>query len=330
MNPFVIQHLASGGVITNYHCLSRCGHCLYNCSPRRGKGTMDGGTAERLFRRIAALGCRSVHVGGGEPLLHPDRLYPVLAAARSAGVGIAYVETNAGWFVDAEGAAAVLDGLLDAGVRTLLVSISPFHNEHIPFSRVRGLLEACRAAGMGVFPWMETFVDDLVRLDEARTHPMEAFEDAFGPNYLNRIPERYWIHWGGRALETFRPVMPTRPPAAVLEGAPADCRRPLTDTSHFHVDLHGNYIPGLCSGLAIAVEDLGRPLDPDRYPLLRLLASGGVRALYDLAAREFDYAPRREGYLNPCDICTEIRTVLWRREGERFPELAPDGFYREI
>lgn len=51
MNELNINSLASGGVITNYYCVSRCGHCLYNCSPGRSKKYLDGATAEKIFRR---------------------------------------------------------------------------------------------------------------------------------------------------------------------------------------------------------------------------------------------------------------------------------------
>lgn len=58
-----IRHLASGGVITNYHCVSRCGHCLYNCGPHRPKDYLDDETAEAVFRRVRDLGCgiRGLH-----------------------------------------------------------------------------------------------------------------------------------------------------------------------------------------------------------------------------------------------------------------------------
>jgi hypothetical protein len=330
MSPLAIPRLVSGGVIPNYHCVSRCGHCLYNCGPTRSRDYLSGETAGGVFRRVAELGCRSVHIGGGEPLLAPEKLVIVLAAARNAGVDIDYVETNAAWFVDKDRAEALLEDLLRAGVRTLLVSISPFHNAAIPFDRVQGVLEACRRVGMGVFPWMETFVGDLSRLERTLTHDMREFEAAFGPDYLRCIPDRYWIHWGGRALATFREVMPTYPLETVLEGSPVSCGRSLADTSHFHIDLYGNYIPGLCAGLAVKMADLGRPLAAGRYPVIDRLASGGIRALYELAVHSYLFEPRQARYLNHCDLCTEIRAFLVKRGGDRFPELAPVEFYAEI
>ena len=330
MHTLAIRRLASGGVITNYHCVSRCGHCLYNCSPQREKAYLDKAMAAEIFRCIVALGCRSVHIGGGEPLLHPHKLSAVSQAAARAGVGIDYVETNSAWFIDDRQAVAVIEDLLADGVHTLLVSISPFHNAAIPFARVKGVIDGCRRAGMTVFPWVNAFVGDLSRLDAAKPHGMAEFENAFGRDYLRRIPDRYWIHLGGRALETFRDVYPQRSVDAVLADSPMSCARALSDTRHFHIDLCGNYIPGLCAGLAVAMEDLGQPLPAGKYPLLDRLAATGIRGLYELASVDYGFQPRRSSYLNHCDLCTEIRHFLLQEEETAFPELAPQGFYDEL
>ena len=329
MTQLNIKRLASGGVITNYHCVSRCGHCLYNCGPHRVKDYLDGDSAGRIFRHIAELGCRSVHIGGGEPLLLPERLLAVLEVARSARMGIDYVETNSAWFVDPDRADAMLNDLKAVGLKTLLVSISPFHNAHIPFARVLGVIDACRRTGVSVFPWVNAFVRDLSRIDRNRPHRMAEFEEAFGPGYLKRIPERYWIHLGGRALETFRAVHPGHPPEAILAQSPLSCARALADTTHFHIDLYQGYIPGLCSGLAVAMEDLGRPLAPGKYPVIDRLSATGIRGLWEWARDSFGFAPVKETYLNHCDLCTEIRGFLLENAPGRFPELAPAGFYSE-
>ncbi|MDJ0722699.1 MAG: radical SAM protein [Desulfobacterales bacterium] len=327
MSTLNIKNLVSGGVIVNYHCVSRCGHCLYNCGPHRARGYLDGVRAEQIFRRIVVLGCRSVHIGGGEPLLDPAGLAAVLHAARQTGMGIDYVETNSAWYVDQARAVRILSDLRAEGLRTLLVSMSPFHNAHIPFARVRGVIDACREAGIQVFPWVNAFVRDLDRLGANETHTMAEFEAAFGQDYLARIPDRYWIHLGGRALETFRAVYAGHSAAEVLAESPRSCARALSDTSHFHIDLEGRYIPGLCAGLAFAMEDLDGPLPAGKYPLLERLTSNGIRGFYNLACDVYGFEPVRESYLSRCDLCTDIRSYLVRRSDVALRELAPRGFY---
>ena len=330
MKTLPIKRLASGGVITNYHCVSRCGHCLYNSSPKRPNDYLDTATAEAIFERISDLGCRSVHIGGGEPLLSPSKLIGVLSAADQWGVAIEYVETNSAWYRTPEQAEGILESLLSAGASTLLISISPFHNAHIPWSRVKGVIEACRRTGMGIIPWVNAFVRDLTHLNQDECHAMSEFEAIFGPGYLKRIPNRYWIHFGGRSLDTFRDVFPIHSVEHLLEAAPKSCAQALSDTSHFHIDLYGNYIPGLCTGLAIEMQDLGQALPSGKYALLERLSQGGIRGLFDHAVNAHNYHPGKNGFITHCDLCTDIRWFLWRQNRNAHAELAPDGFYREL
>jgi hypothetical protein len=214
--------------------------------------------------------------------------------------------------------------LRSAGLATLLVSISPFHNEHIPLRKTLALLEACRRVGLDVFPWIPDFLGELEALGDERTHGLGEFEQRFGPGYLQRVPSRYWVHLGGRALETFGPVLGRKPVDVV---ATTDGCSELGATDHFHIDLHGRYVPGLCSGLAIRQDDLGAPLDAERYPLITLLHQQGVRGLLERVTAEHGFVPRGAGYLHKCDLCDHLRRFLVQERGVRSDELRPLGFY---
>ena len=320
-----LSRLISGGLITNYSCSSRCRHCLYRSGPRWPRHYMDRATALENLRTARALGCRAVHVGGGEPFLNPEGLLAVLDAAREAGVRVEYVETNSSWYRDHRRACALLERILERGVDTLLVSISPLHNEHIPFARVQGVIRACRDVGMGVFPWIAEFAPEVGRLDPDRPHPLEEYEKVYGPGYLRRLPDRYWVVPGGRALETFGPF---RPPILLeLLKASGGCSE-LARTDHFHLDLYGNYVPGLCAGLSVRRGDLGNPLDPERYPVITALYAGGVGALVDWAAHRFGYRPAQDAYPWKCTLCHEVRRFLVVERGLSTHELQPAGHYR--
>ncbi|MFC1880899.1 radical SAM protein [Thermodesulfobacteriota bacterium] len=329
MTELNIRQLMSGGIITNYFCTSTCRHCLYNCSPQWEKEYITPETAEKNLQAVRSLGCRSVHIGGGEPLLRPDGLATVLKIADDLGVAVEYVETNSSWFRDSSSAEAFLKDLRTQGLETLLVSISPFHNEHIPFFKVKGVIEAAGHAGVGIFPWVTDFVSDLSQFDPAKTHSLSELSDIFGRDYVLQVLERYWIHMGGRALETYRPLMGQKTFFQIMDQSTATCYGELSNTGHFHIDLFGNYIPGLCSGLSIAIEDLGKPLSDETYPVLTTLCRHGIRGLIKMAEDAFGYSPQKNLYINKCDLCTEVRTYLVQKDYGGSKELTPREFYQK-
>jgi hypothetical protein len=326
---FLIDRLRSGGLITNYFCTSSCKHCLYNCSPQWEKRFIDPVTADKSLQIVRSLGCQSVHIGGGEPLLGPDKLATVLEIADDLGVSVEYVETNSSWFKDRDSAAALLSRLHKQGLNTLLVSISPFHNEFIPFFKAKGVIEAGQHAGVGIFPWVTDFVSDLSRFDPGKTHSLEEYYEIFGRDYLLQVLKRYWIHLGGRALETFRPLLGQKTFQQIIRESSGNCCDELSNTSHFHIDLFGNYIPGLCSGLSISMEDLGKPLSPEAYPILTSLYHCGIRGLVKMAEDSVGFRPQKKLYINKCDLCTEARTFLVQNDYHGSEELNPAEFYNK-
>jgi hypothetical protein len=327
MQPLTISRLISGGLITTYSCSSACRHCLYRCHPGRERRHIDVETTSATLETIKSLGCRSIHIGGGEPFLQFDALLAVLEFCQKHHVHVEYIETNASWFKSQEQAISKLQQLLPRGVSTLLISISPFHNEHIPFIKTKGLMQACGKAGFDVFPWISGFVDDIDQLDENTTHSLDLFRQQLGPDYDRDILRRYWISPGGRALEWLRSALPLKSPVTLFDEFSQPCHE-LVETSHFHIDLYGNYVPGLCTGLAIARNDLGSPLDPKKYPLITLLYHQGIKGLYALARDSVDFQPR-DGYIHKCDLCDHIRTVLTEQTNKYDQELAPKEFYQK-
>jgi hypothetical protein len=288
---------------------------------------IDQNMAAACFTKALELGATAMHVGGGEPLADPLGLAGVLAAAAETGMAIEYVETSGSWYDDADEAREILTELRSMGLNSLLVSVSPMHNGFIPLRKTLGALAAAREVGIAVFPWQEHFLKDLQAFDPDSTHPFEAYLAHFGPEYPAKILQRTWIHLGGRAFDLFAPVLGRQSAKEILASAGADCLRELSDTSHFHMDLYGDYVPGLCSGLAFRVDDLGDPLDQERYPILCTLAEIGIRGFYDYAVSLEEYVDRPEGYINKCELCQDIRRHLSERGWFESTELAPPEFY---
>jgi hypothetical protein len=100
----------------------------------------------------------------------------------------------------------------------------------------------------------------------------------------------------------------------------------LLDVNHFHFDLFGNYIPGLCSGLAVQCEDLGNAISPERYPILHLLFHKGIAGLFDFVTNRYDFRPSK-GYVSKCHLCFDLRRYLVLNKGIISRELQPKGYY---
>jgi hypothetical protein len=323
-----IKRLRSGGVITNYYCTSSCGHCLYCGSPRWEKDYIDRETLTQNLEKIKSLGCHSIHIGGGEPFLDLDGLKMVIETVRSTGVGIEYVETNSSWYRDGNSACRILSSLRKRGLTTLLISMSPFHNEHIPFHKVKGVIGACNEVNMNVFPWISDFYAEIDAFDDMSPHAISEYVNRYGRDYLKRLPDRYWIHFGGRAIKTFANIFEIRPYQDILSSGNGGCVE-LLDVSHFHFDLFGNYIPGLCSGLAIHNNDLGNEVAQIKYPILHVLFHKGVSGLFDFVTNRYNFKPL-EGYMSKCHLCLDLRMYLVLATETVFKELQPKGFYSHI
>ncbi|MDD3242701.1 MAG: radical SAM protein [Eubacteriales bacterium] len=318
------RNIHYGGIIMNYACSSRCAHCLYACAPQRDKAYLDEATAERLLDALAAQGCMEVHIGGGEPFLQPEALIRFCRRLRQRGFSVDYVETNSSWATDEKRTRDICRRLREAGVHTLLLSISPYHLGYVPLARVKALMAACRDTGMEIFLWRREFWEELEAMG-AGTHSRAEFEAKYGADYWRQFARRYGVGLGGRARETYQAGLPHKS-AETVEKQP--CRE-LFNTGHFHMDCYGYYIPSGCTGLGIAVEDL-KALPTGKYPLIEALHAGGVAALHRLAKEKFGFTADPAGYIDGCHLCSHIREYLALDAHAACPELHPMDHYRQL
>lgn len=326
MRELTINSLKSGGIITNYYCTSKCRHCLYACSPQWDKIYMDESQAHTLLDKIRSCGCSRIHLGGGEPFLNLPAIKTILQASQEQHVAIEYIETNSSWFRDRESAIQLLKEIRRLGVSTLLVSISPFHNEYIPFFKVKGVMSSARQAGFSLFPWMDSFYSICDSFTDTVATPFSEYQTHYGKDYIHTIYNNYWIHPGGRAHETFKSVYGLHRLENILREK-GGCNT-LKDTSHFHFDLFGNYIPGLCSGLSINYQHIGRPLPSATYPLITTLYNRGIKGLFDLAVQDYGFTPE-DHYFSKCHLCHQVRQFLVLEKKVESLELQPIRFYQE-
>ena len=321
-----IPALRSGGLVLGYGCPSRCRHCLYGAGPHRRDGApRSAADLDPILDELAARGRRAAyHIGGGEPFLDVDLLEHAVRGMAQRGLALDYVETNAAWATSTEKVDETLSRLAAAGLSSLLVSLSPFHAELVPFERTgRAIAGARRHLASGAFVWLPHFLPDLEGTPEDQRLDLDATLERRGGGYARSLADRYGLVPAGRAGRYLARWGRSKPWDEVARAAP--CRTRLTDTSHFHVDADGLYVPGLCAGIVLRLDEVPGSVDLSPYPVLAaLLGPGGLEGLVAQAA-ETGFEPLPAGYSSPCDLCTHVRTFLFGQSPS--PELGPAGFY---
>jgi MoaA/NifB/PqqE/SkfB family radical SAM enzyme len=267
--------------------------------------------------------CPSVHIGGGEPFLDFEGLLAAVRIIRRCGIELAYIETNAFWAGDKK-APERIKRLAAEGVRSLCISTDPFHAEYVPSALPLALAALCDDCRMGYFLWQERYLPLLERAGLDRALSRAELERSLGGDYPYRTAESYRIDYGGRAVAIEDEFCEKRSAEEFLDEDTGGCAG-LLSTGHFHVDLDGNFIPPGCTGIVIPLEEAVTGIPEAKYPAFEALYSGGVGALFRLAA-EKGFSPDREGYASKCNLCFRLRAFLAEQDG--FPELDADH-YRE-
>ncbi|HLA83639.1 MAG TPA: radical SAM protein [Thermoguttaceae bacterium] len=330
MTPTTIPPLISGGVMLTYRCTNACRHCLYRCSPRHDKHFMPESMIDATMAALAKeTTLHGIHLAGGEATLDWKRLVYAIRSARRHGIAIDCLETNGSWCDDERTAHEGFSRLHEAGLRSVLISVSLFHNEFIPLAKTKTAIRAATEifGRRGVTVWTLDVLERMnaAKLDEQRTHSLDEssrlLELSWGREALWRL--HGYLTPGGRAVEQLAEGLPTWP-AESFEGDA--CGRILENTTHFHIDPLGNLFTGHCPGISVAnVGDLHPAIDSTKHAIYCQLAEGGPVWLWRGLAPEFEPDPR--GYVSKCHLCLDLRKHL--RSTGRYEELRPDEFYRE-
>jgi hypothetical protein len=264
-------------------------------------------------------------------------LIGVVEQIRRRGLVLEYAETN-GFWVTREDARDRLLRVRSAGCPCLLLSISPFHNAFLSCrDNVRAYEMIVDVFGSeGIFPWHPAYYRLLERVDPDRPVPFKEYARHFSREEMaDQLTRIIYLHPAGRASSSFGPFLGLRPAASYDEKR---CTRELSSPTHAHVDPHGHYLTGFCTGLQIGHKqafDLERLFSEgillSDYPILEMLVQ---RSLGDLRrhAEGLGFRPDPEGYVSACHLCGAIRTWLYHHlPGDRRPsELAPGFFYEEM
>jgi len=251
-------------------------------------------------------GCRSVHIGGGEPFLDFDGLLTLIKTAHMHGINVEYIETNGYWAKDEALVKSRLAALLEVGADTFCISVDPFHAEYVPFASPLNLAKWCREFGFGYFLWQERFLGPMKDINPQTIHNRHALEKGISPNYINETAKSYGLRFGGRAINIEEEYTKAKPLEHVLNDKPC---RGLLSTNHFHVDMHGCFIPPGCTGIIIPLDEGINGIPSGKYPAFEALLTGGVTDLLDFA-RTKGFVPNPQGYTSSCVLCFHIRHWL--------------------
>jgi hypothetical protein len=264
--------------------------------------------AEKICKLLRKGGCRSVHIGGGEPFLNFEGLLIMIRALNRAGINLDYIETNAYWVInnsDQKKPEEYIKRLLSQGCDTLCISIDPYHAEYVPYGAPLALAKLCEKTGMGYFLWKQEFLQTLSALDPAKTHSRADMEKTISKDYVHKTAKVYGIGYGGRAVnieKEFNVPLPVE--SLITESIP--CQN-LLSTGHFHVDMDCFFIPPRCTGIRIPLSEALDGIPKGKYPVFEALYYGGVSALLELALQ---HGFTQGNYPSKCSLCFFLRSFL--------------------
>jgi hypothetical protein len=265
---------------------------------------------------------RVVHIAGGEAMLYWDILAEAVRLANEEGNAPHFIETNCSFAHDDDTVRHRLTLLAERGVRGLLASADPFHQEFVPaenFLRVRRI--ARDIFGAKNFWGPEQNDADIRALegiarDEAR---LRQYVRAHPPSMVGTAQRKLSPHLDRHALSD------SRLPRWGWRGASdaGHCRAEFqADTMwELHIDPYGN-IQTNC-GMILGRVDATTPNavltqgpeNSNRF--VRIVCEHGPRGLAELAQREHGFAPPQT-VTQTCELCYLTRTFLHAHYPEVF------------
>jgi MoaA/NifB/PqqE/SkfB family radical SAM enzyme len=135
------------GLVMTYKCQVTCPHCIIEAGPHRKEEVL----LEHAFNWIHQVAeyrsryIKVVSLTGGEPFFNLDNLRKISAFAEECGLLVSVV-TNAFWASTRTDAVRILNGL--KAIKMLSISTDVYHQESIPFERVKNAIDAAKESGV--------------------------------------------------------------------------------------------------------------------------------------------------------------------------------------
>ena len=162
MNQY-LKNLNKIEFVVTYACTGRCKHCSEGDHTSCGE-RIDPQIAADAVRKIAAeYDIKTVMTFGGEPLLYPDAVYTIMAAAKELNIPKRQVITNGYFSKNVDRIREVAERLAACGVNDLLLSVDAFHQETIPLDVVKQFAAEVEKCGIPIRlqpAWLVSATDD--------------------------------------------------------------------------------------------------------------------------------------------------------------------------
>lgn len=131
-------------------CTGRCKHCSEGGHVCNGEH-MDGESAAKAIKDVCEnYKIQSLMTFGGEPLLYPEDVCKIHAAAKEMGIPQREMITNGFFSKDEKRIKDVVHKLAQSGLNYIMLSVDAFHQETIPLEPVKHFAKCVKNEGISI------------------------------------------------------------------------------------------------------------------------------------------------------------------------------------
>ncbi|WOO37563.1 radical SAM protein [Anaerocolumna sp. AGMB13020] len=171
-------------------CTGRCKHCSQG-EPRAFRDHIKGDCVSKAIRDICSnYQIQSLMTFGGEPLLYPEEVCKIHAAATEAGIPQREMITNGFFSKSKERIKEVAHMLAESGLNYIMLSVDAFHEETIPLEFVRFFADCAKDEGILIKlhpAWLVSNEDDNLYNKRTREILLNFTEKGFAVSSGNVI-----------------------------------------------------------------------------------------------------------------------------------------------
>lgn len=124
-------------------CNFECAHCMLECSPKRHE-KFDPGFAKKIISEVAARGCKSILLSGGEVFCYYEEILDIIKYIFNLGLSLE-LETNGFWGKDEAGVKKYLDPITMLSSNLIIyLSLDYFHSKYISEKNILNIAQYCK------------------------------------------------------------------------------------------------------------------------------------------------------------------------------------------